>query len=337
MLRVLLCFSCLCLRVFFFADLTNAQTSTVITFDNPVPAGSPDSFINNGVNGPGYALRFFGNGSNDIDRVKIQVDDPFTAAPGPPADIGATDFTLEFWLRGTLAENAAPAVQCGANNDWINGNIVVDRDRFNQDRNYGISIGAGRVAFGVRGDGAAVRTICASTDVLDMQWHHIAVQRRRSDGWMWLYVDGRLESQADGPDGDISYPDDRVPGNFCGGPCTNSDPYLVIGAEKHDAGAQFPSFSGWIDEVRLSNILRYPDDFQRPTAPFVTDRSTVALYHFDEGIGDVVTDTSGYTGGPSNGVRRFGGSPAGPAWVISDAPINTGLTPAAAPSNLTLR
>ncbi|MCI0400488.1 MAG: LamG domain-containing protein [Gammaproteobacteria bacterium] len=287
----------------------------------------------------GYALRFYGNGVDDIDRIKVAIDDPNTIAAGPPADVGATDFTLEFWMKGQASENPAPAVQCGANNNWIYGNIIVDRDRYNQDRCYGVSIAGGRIVFGVYGNGTGTRTICGTTNVLNDQWHHIAVVRRRSDGWLWLYVDGGLEVQADGPDGDISYPDDGIPGNYCGGPCTNSDPYLVIGAEKHDAGAQYPSFSGWIDSIRLSNNLRYTNSFGRPSAPFQPDSNTMALYHLNEGSGDVITDTSGAVGGPSHGVRRLGGSPAGPLWVLSDAPLldappsppSTGLTP---PANL---
>ena len=286
--------------------------------------GSPPSGYGQ-TGAAGYALRFHGNGVNDIDRVKIQIDDPNTTTPGPPADVGATDFTLEFWLKATAAENPAAAVQCGANDNWIYGNIVIDRDRYNQDRSFGLSIAGGVIVFGVRGDGTGARTICGATNVLDGQWHHIAVQRRRADGWLWLYVDGRREAQADGPDGDISYPDDGVPGNYCGGPCVN-DPYLVFGAEKHDAGPQFPSFAGWLDEVRLSSVLRYPVAFTRPSAPFVTDVDTVALYHFDEGSGDLITDTSGAPGGPSNGVRRFGGIPPGPEWVLSDAPLGGAQT-----------
>jgi len=286
--------------------------------------GSPASGYGQ-VGAAGYALRFHGNGVNDIDRVKVLIHDLSTTTAGPPANVGATDFTLELWLRATVAENPASAVQCGANNNWIYGNIVVDRDRYNQGRAFGLSIAGGVVAFGVRGSGTGSLTICGATNVLDGQWHHIAVQRRRADGWLWLYVDGRLETQADGPDGDVSYPADGVPGNFCGGPCVN-DLYLVFGAEKHDAGPQFPSFSGWLDEIRLSNVLRYPVDFTRPSAPFVTDLNTVALYHFDEGIGDVITDSSGAPGGPSTGVRRFGGLPPGPEWVLSDAPLGSAQT-----------
>jgi hypothetical protein len=286
----------------------------------------------------GYALRFHGNGNNDIDRVKILIDDPTTSMPGPPADIGATDFTVEFWMKALASENRAPAVVCGSNINWIYGNIIFDRDRYNQDRKYGLSIAGGRFVFGVSGNGTGDRTICGARDVLDGQWHHIAVQRRRADGWMWLYIDGTPDAQADGPDGDISYPDSGIPGNYCGGPCTNSDPYLVIAAEKHDAGAQYPSFSGWIDEVRISRVLRYSSSFTRPSAPFRTDGNTSALYHFDEGNGDVVNDSSGASGGPSNGVRRYGGNPPGPVWVLSDAPLAGGTppdtTPPAPPANL---
>lgn len=260
------------------------------------------------------SLRFFGNGVNDIDRIKIAIDDPANALPGPPADVGATDFTIEFWMKAKAVENTAPPVACGSNVDWILGNIVLDRDRYNQDRKFGLSIAGGVLVFGVSGDGSGDRTICGATPVLDARWHHVAIQRRRSDGWMWLYVDGQLESQADGPNGDLSYPDDGVPGNFCGGPCTASDPYLVIGAEKHDAGPSYPSYSGWIDELRLSSTLRYATTFAPPRKPHVTDAATVALYHFDEGSGDVVHDVSGAPGGPSPGVRQFGGSPAGPLW-----------------------
>ncbi|MBK7976376.1 MAG: LamG domain-containing protein [Deltaproteobacteria bacterium] len=270
--------------------------------------------------GQDRSLRFHGNGASDIDRVKIRVDDPATSLPGPPADVGATDFTLEFWMKASAAQNTAPAVPCGADVNWIYGNVVFDRDRYAQDRKFGLSIAGGRLVWGVSGDGTGDRTLCGVSDVLDSTWHHVAVSRRRSDGRLWLHVDGALEGEVDGPNGDVSYPDDGVPGNFCGGPCTQSDPFLVIGAEKHDAGSAYPSFAGWVDEVRLSSRLRYTSAFSAPTQPFVTDADTVALYHLDEGTGDVVSDTSGAVAGPSPGVRKLGGSPAGPEWS-ADTPF----------------
>ncbi|MFN0008162.1 MAG: LamG-like jellyroll fold domain-containing protein [Planctomycetota bacterium] len=269
------------------------------------------------------SLRFFGNGLGDIDRVKIRVDDPANSWPGPPADVGATDFTVELSLRALANENTAAAVSPGANINWIFGNVLLDRDRYNQDRKFGVSICGGVVVFGVSGQGTGDYTVVGNTFVLDGLWHHVAVQRRRVDGRMELYVDGTLDASASGalsPDGDISYPDDGVPGSFCGGPCTNSDPFLVIGAEKHDAGPQYPSFSGWVDELRISTVLRYSGSFTPRSIPFLDDAQTAALYHFDEGGGDTVNDSAAAPGGPSPGERRYGGSPAGPRWS-ADTPF----------------
>jgi hypothetical protein len=264
--------------------------------------------------GAGRSLRFFGYGRADADRLKIRVDDPRTAAPGPPADLGSTDFTIELWMRGRRTDNGSRAVTCGRNVAWIEGNILVDRDRFNRDRKFGLSVAGGRLVWGVSGDGTGDVTICGSRDVLDDRWHHVAVQRRRSDGRLWIFVDGALDAEGDGPDGDVSYPDDALPGPFCGGPCDFSDPFLVIGAEKHDAGDAYPSFSGFVDELRLSTTLRYTAPFSRPSGPFVPDAATAALYHLDEGEGLAARDTSGAVGGPSDGELRVGGPARGPQW-----------------------
>jgi hypothetical protein len=267
-----------------------------------------------------FALRFFGNGVNDIDRVKIQIDDPTNNNPGPPADVGATDFTIEFWMRARAAENGAGEIVCGNSVSWISGNIIIDRDRHSQGRKFGISMAGGRIAFGVTGAVGDDLTICGTSRVDDDAWHHVAVTRAEATGALQLFVDGVREAvTSSGPAGDVSYPDNGVPLDYCNtGPCTNSDPYLVIGAEKHDADPQlYPSFSGWIDEVRLSTVIRYGANFTRPSASFVPGANTAALYHFDVGTGDAILDSSGNA---SNGVRRFGGNPAGPLWVVSEAP-----------------
>lgn len=46
-----------------------------------------------------------------------------------------------------------------------------------------------------------------------------------------------------------------------------------------------------IDEVRISSVARYDKDFA-PAARHEPDDHTLALYHFDEGDGDVVKDSS---------------------------------------------
>ncbi|MFO1041723.1 MAG: SUMF1/EgtB/PvdO family nonheme iron enzyme [Planctomycetaceae bacterium] len=54
----------------------------------------------------------------------------------------------------------------------------------------------------------------------------------------------------------------------------------------------FSPLDGLIDEVRISNVARYNENF-KPASQFESDSSTLALYRFDEGAGDVLKDSSG--------------------------------------------
>ncbi|MBI4341690.1 MAG: hypothetical protein HY598_05355, partial [Candidatus Omnitrophica bacterium] len=298
------------------AGNTTTSSAVIVTVTNAAPTGA------------GYALRFYGNGTTDIDRVKIPID-----GPPRPADIGATDFTLEFWMKALASENVSNACVLGQDN-WIYGNIMFDRDIWGAGDygDYGVSLGAGAIAFGVR-TSTSGNGICSSRTLTDGTWHHVAVTRSRSSGQLRIFLDGVLDGEGLGPSGDASYRDGRPLSvrTGCGGTCVN-EPYLVLGAEKHDASPGQHAYRGWLDEIRLSNTIRYTGDFPRPTAPFTTDANTAALYHFDEGSGDTLTDTSGASGGPSNGIRRYGGTPPGPEWVASDAPLGGGTPDPTAPT-----
>ena len=274
---------------------------------------------------PGYALRFYGHGVDDIDRVKIPID------PHVPADVSG-DFTLEFWMKADLSDNnSTPGWSC-SQFYWIFGNIIFDRDIFGGGDygDYGLSLYEGRVRFGV-GNANQDETICGTTIVADGQWHHIAVTRRSSDGQMRIYVDGQQDAQGSGPTGRVDYRDGRDTA------FPDSDPYLVIGAEKHDAGADYPSYNGLLDEVRLSSVIRYEADFSPSNTTFNPDTDTVALYHFDEGpagaCSGLIWDSSGVAGGPSNGTCQYGGSGlAGPVYV-TDTLFDVGLpTPTPTPT-----
>ncbi|HBN76991.1 MAG TPA: hypothetical protein DD473_14485, partial [Planctomycetaceae bacterium] len=52
------------------------------------------------------------------------------------------------------------------------------------------------------------------------------------------------------------------------------------------------NFYGRLDEVRISNVVRYKSDFT-PSRRFEPDDVTLALYHCDEGSGTVLKDSSG--------------------------------------------
>jgi hypothetical protein len=292
------------------SDVAFPGTASVSVF-TPAPGGGPSlarTFTATSAGGAGFALRFFGTGSGDVDRVKISLENR-------PVNVGATDTTIEWWMRANPGEN--PTIACWPGEDnWILGAIMFDRDIIGDGDfgDWGISLRGGRLAVGVD-NGITEIGICGTTDLADGVWHHVAVTRRLADGRLQIFVDGRLDGEGIGPAGDISYRSGRL--TFF----PNHEPFLVIGAEKYDAGALFPSFRGWIDEVRLSTTVRYTSNFIRPSQRFTPDPYTAALYHFDEGAGDQIVDSSGAVAGPSDGLRRFGGVPAGPEWVVSDAPL----------------
>ena len=268
------------------------------------------------------SLRFHGS-SVPGDGMKVPVGAAAAGSAGSPADVGAGDFTIELWMRGSASDNAAKRMTCGAapgDADWTRGRILVDRDRLGRARKFGVSVAGGTVVFGVSGDGTGDRAICGSRPVLDDAWHHVAVDRRRSDGRMRIWVDGVLDAEGDGPDGDVSYPD-KAAG------ASPDDPYLVFGAGKVREGAASPGFDGYLDEIRVSAVLRYETSFTRPRRPFAPDAATAALYPLDEGSGDLIADTSGATAGPSHGRRASGSSTSSSAslwnveWSSLSAPL----------------
>lgn len=239
-----------------------------------------------------------------MDRVKVPLEN---GSASFPVNVGAGDFTIEFWLRYPPGTNATGPCT-GGEDTWINGNIVVDRDIFGTPDygDFGISLYGGRVAFGVH-NGTWGLTICGATTLAPNTWHHVACTRSVT-GAMRIFVDGVLDASGNGPTGNVSY----RPGRSTSWP---NDPFVVFGAEKHDYDpATYPSFNGWLDEVRFSSVVRYVSNFAPPSQPFAPDGATVALYHFDEGGGTVIVDSSGASGGPSNGIRRVGGPNNGPQY-----------------------
>ena len=80
-------------------------------------------------------------------------------------------------------------------------------------------------------------------------------------------------------------------------------------------------FHGIIDEVRISNTVRYTKDF-KPQKRFTPDERTLALFHFDEGKGDILKDSSG------NG---HDGKITGAKWVQVDDQLNVVGRPGESP------
>ncbi|MCA8994738.1 MAG: protein kinase [Planctomycetaceae bacterium] len=129
------------------------------------------------------------------------------------------------------------------------------------------------------------------------QWHQIAAV---FNGQNWLlYVDGQLQPVS--PLGFDLQPTEG--GLYVGGAPIEK----LVG---HTDGRWF---AGDIDELRISRVARYRGPSYEPAPRLGTDGDTLGLYHFDEGNGDVIVDSSGH----ERHGRRVGGE-----WVLMDESTN---------------
>lgn len=128
-----------------------------------------------------------------------------------------------------------------------------------------------------------------------------------ADGVAWneTLMDGVLHHVAGTFDGTQAalFVDGVKQGFADGAPEASPTPTLRFGC---DASAQ--AYEGLLDDVRLSSVVRYTDDFEPTPAAFAADADTVLLFAFDEGEGEETVDA---VGGVVAGVY-------GPEWVPFD-------------------
>lgn len=280
-----------------------------------------------------HALRFYGTGGpGEQDRVIFLLDDNDPGAGGnTPLDVGAGGFTVEWWMRGELADNdttnAGGDVELGSI-DWIFGNIILDRDVWcGSERKFGASIAGGFVRFGVGpGDsGGFGVTLEGDAGVLDGSWHHVALVRDDGTETLRIYVDGRLdfESSPASATADVSYPDAGVPIDPT---CNNGQLlpdgwWLTLAAEKHDL--KWPSFAGFVDELRVWAVARSGAEILADRAIIVppTAPGLAAYYRLEEGSGTAISDSSA-AGAPIGDLRA--GQAGNGEWVAyATDPDNT--------------
>jgi hypothetical protein len=115
---------------------------------------------------------------------------------------------------------------------------------------------------------------------LSVGWHHVAAvfdnEYTASEDLLALYVDGGVAVSSTAAEWTPGIP--------------NSSSAVNIGAY---VGVN-PSV-GWLEETRLSNIVRYSGASATvPATAFSNDANTQALWHFNEAVGSTVfTDVSG--------------------------------------------
>ncbi len=142
--------------------------------------------------------------------------------------------------------------------------------------------------------------------------------RDASTGSIAIFVDATLDFV--GSPGvnraDLSFPDSGVLNQV-----TPWGPYIVLAAEKHDAGMEYPSFNGYLDEVRVWSRALNAADIAAVHRRVLTPGSSLAAglvgaFRFEETSGTAILDSSasGQSPGvlinntPGNGLRVFAAS-----------------------------
>jgi hypothetical protein len=132
------------------------------------------------------------------------------------------------------------------------------------------------VQFATQSGNGAVIDLKPNVSCGDGMWHHVAGCRvvNGANVTMTLYWDGVAVATGAGNTSSI-------------GPATK----LVLGGVNYLT----TGLAGQIDEVRISNVNRYPSNFV-PARRFVPDANTVALFHLDETAGTSFVDVNGLAG-----------------------------------------
>ena len=137
----------------------------------------------------------------------------------------------------------------------------------------------GQISFFKDGSGGSSPTSILTNNT----WHHIAIVRTGSTGN--VYVDGNLQiTRSIGTDDYSSHT------LLLGNNVFNSSGYL----------------SGYIDELRNSNIVRYSSNFTPPSSAFTPDANTIDLLHFDGTDGSTVFTNSQDILLPVQGISSLG-------------------------------
>ena len=178
---------------------------------------------------------------------------------GAPLKLLSPPYTIEMWFRLDAGDDVVAITRRSATNVGWNASVA----------NNGTLIGG--TIFGVFGQTAPV-------NVQGTGWHHLAWTYDGANGV--LFLDGAIEGTHTeaATMGDATTP-------------------VTIGALRNGLGMITTYTKGKVDEVRVSNVIRYTSAFT-PVRRHTQDGSTLLLLHLDEGSGTSVSDASsqGHTG-----------------------------------------
>jgi hypothetical protein len=139
---------------------------------------------------------------------------------------------------------------------------------------YGDHTGVGELEFVYVFMVGAGKAVYSTSTLPVREWFHVAgtYDEQADDATACLYVNGVQEDC-------ITHPEKAI----------QDDYPLYVG---WDTWAD-DFFGGAINDLRISDEVRYTGDFTPPAIPLESDEDTISLYHFDEGTGSLAADAYG--------------------------------------------
>lgn len=153
------------------------------------------------------------------------------------------NYTLEFWFKSNSASATEVLVFQGVNTAGTNDY-------------WQLYVTSTNLVFNYPGD-----TKVNAAVTRDTNWHHVALVKQGTSNA--IYYDGtQVGSSWTFTDANWN--------------ATDSDTFY-FGIQQGDT----TDFTGWMDEIRISNSARYTANFTAPTQAFTNDSNTILLCHFD--------------------------------------------------------
>lgn len=146
---------------------------------------------------------------------------------GTPFQLSYNSFTMEAWIRPSNTQYSIMS-------KWYNTGAY----RWD----WYVSNSGTRINFKMYNNPPSLRTAYATVTIPTNVWTHVAVTRDSTDGSITFFINGIKQTTL---------------GSIATNPYSDSDYDLTIGNEQ--GGTNY--FVGYMDEIRVSNIVRWTSDF----------------------------------------------------------------------------
>ncbi len=202
-------------------------------------------------------------------RYVIDLSQPYASACTQTAQSPSSAWTVEAWVRfDNLSDTTATYGVVARTTDYP----YAETGKLTQEVAAVWVDGAYKMRGRYEDTLNKYHTITGTTAIQQGVWYHVAYTRN-SSGSTRLFVNGVQE---------VTGPADSGLATQAGVTC--------VGALGNGTSL-YKSLQGLLDEVRISNVERYANNFT-PVKRHILDNSTKGLWHFDEGLGTTAADSA---------------------------------------------